>query len=272
MLQAIIPYIPQLAQKPSSHTQAAPLAPTRATSLPEGQPLAAQPADDLPKPRWSLTMPSGNVVRHPTSTPSASVCSLSDLDTLFSDSIDSLRAQLCMMNQRINDVHEVIKKFKISPSRHSRRALVIGHPGIHGQDQVFPPLLVAHGATLDDCARNIAKGQYVAAEALVAEKREDQKWPQAEPSRGPPPGTERTEQAIPRLPNTPLNSTRTEIFLQIWEKGLLKASNPMKTQSEESDHGCYCHFHRDYGHDTEECYDLKNQIEDLIRRDHLDRW
>ncbi|RZS07678.1 hypothetical protein BHM03_00038578 [Ensete ventricosum] len=117
--------------------------------------------------------------------------------------------------------------------------------------------------------------QYVASEGLMAEKREDQKRPRAESYRGPPPAllrkrTERTEQVVPRLPNTPLNSTRTEIFLQIREKGLLKAPNPMRTRGR--DRGRYCHFHRDYGHDTEECYDLKNQIEDLIRRGHLDRF
>ncbi|RWV77491.1 hypothetical protein GW17_00061666 [Ensete ventricosum] len=83
---------------------------------------------------------------------------------------------------------------------------------------------------------------------------------------------ERIEQIVPRLPNTPLSSTRTKIFLQIREKGVLKAPNPMRTRPEEHDRGCYYHFHRDYGHDTEECYDLKNQIEDLIRRSHLDRY
>ncbi|RRT56189.1 hypothetical protein B296_00029841 [Ensete ventricosum] len=46
----------------------------------------------------------------------------------------------------------------------------------------------------------------------------------------------------------------------------------MRTRFEERDHECYYHFHRDYDHDTKECYDLKNQIEDLIRQDHLDRY
>ncbi|RWW59544.1 hypothetical protein BHE74_00033513 [Ensete ventricosum] len=62
--------------------------------------------------------------------------------------------------------------------------------------------------------------QYVAAEALVAEKHEDQKRPWGEPSRGPPSGLsrrrkERAEQIVVQPPNVPLNSTQTEIFLQI---------------------------------------------------------
>ncbi|RRT54766.1 hypothetical protein B296_00018231 [Ensete ventricosum] len=118
--------------------------------------------------------------------------------------------------------------------------------------------------------------QYITTEALVAEKREDMKRPQAEPSRGPPPGLprkrmERAEQTVPRLPNIQLNSTRTEIFLQIREKGLLKTPNSIKSRAEDRDRGRYCCFHRDYGHDTE-CYDLKNQIEDLIHRGHRDRY
>ncbi|RWW76596.1 hypothetical protein BHE74_00015314 [Ensete ventricosum] len=68
---------------------------------------------------------------------------------------------------------------------------------------------------------------------------------------------------------TPLNSTWTKFFLQIWGKGLLAPPNRIKTRPEERDKGRYYRFHREYGHDAEECRDLKNQIKDLICQGHL---
>ena len=34
----------------------------------------------------------------------------------------------------------------------------------------------------------------------------------------------------------------------------------------------YCHFHRDYGHNTDECQTLKNEIEPLIHRENLSHY
>ncbi|XP_064944588.1 uncharacterized protein LOC135627571 [Musa acuminata AAA Group] len=43
----------------------------------------------------------------------------------------------------------------------------------------------------------------------------------------------------------------------------------MKAPRELRDRSKYYLFHRDYEHDTEECHDLKNQIEELICRGHM---
>ncbi|RWV83851.1 hypothetical protein GW17_00054487 [Ensete ventricosum] len=46
----------------------------------------------------------------------------------------------------------------------------------------------------------------------------------------------------------------------------------MKTHPKERDQRRYYCFHRNYDHDVKEGYDLKNQIEYLSHREHLDRY
>ncbi|XP_065017199.1 uncharacterized protein LOC103991833 [Musa acuminata AAA Group] len=79
---------------------------------------------------------------------------------------------------------------------------------------------------------------------------------------------ERSSMAIPEMLQRVNQYVATEA-LMIKKKGLLKAPNPMKAPHELRDHSKYYRFHCDYGHDTEECHDLKNQIKELINRGHL---
>ncbi|XP_009395666.2 uncharacterized protein LOC103980864 [Musa acuminata AAA Group] len=78
------------------------------------------------------------------------------------------------------------------------------------------------------------------------------------------------ELSLPRPPALPRNTSCTKIFLQIREKGLLRQLNPLKATHK--DRSKYCRFHWDYVHDTEDCHDLQNQINELIRRGHLRRY
>ncbi|XP_059639467.1 uncharacterized protein LOC132281816 [Cornus florida] len=59
------------------------------------------------------------------------------------------------------------------------------------------------------------------------------------------------------------------VFLQIQDNTSLKWPPKLKADPTKRSLGKYCRFHRDHGHNTEDCFDLKNQIENLVRKGHL---
>ena len=71
---------------------------------------------------------------------------------------------------------------------------------------------------------------------------------------------------------TPLNAPIDQVLMQIKDKGALTFPGKLKRNPNKRSRDKYCHFHRDRGHDTFECYDLKQQIEALIRQGKLQRF
>ena len=57
--------------------------------------------------------------------------------------------------------------------------------------------------------------------------------------------------------------------MQIKDDPSLKWLEKMKGDPNKRNKNKYCHFHMDHGHDTDECYDLKQQIKNLIRQGKL---
>ncbi|GAV63279.1 hypothetical protein CFOL_v3_06798 [Cephalotus follicularis] len=69
----------------------------------------------------------------------------------------------------------------------------------------------------------------------------------------------------------PLLETRTRILAVEKDKVLIQWPEKMRSQQRRGIEK-YCMYHRDHGHDIEECRQLKNQIEDLIRKGHMRKY
>ena len=133
-----------------------------------------------------------------------------------------------------------------------------------------------------------------AEDAIIAKKRKRVEKMEANPTRhseqGPRPKKGRTEDKKDRDKKagpsarsqqyTPLNVPLEQVLMQIKDDPSLKWPEKMKGDPNKRNRNKYCCFHRDHEHDTDECFDLKQQIENLIRqgklrsflgRDHKDK-
>ncbi|XP_043721011.1 uncharacterized protein LOC122668525 [Telopea speciosissima] len=72
--------------------------------------------------------------------------------------------------------------------------------------------------------------------------------------------------------STPLNTTRTKILMEVYDWGLLQWPQPMFSRPEDRNNNKFCKFHKDVGHDSEDCRPLKREIEDVIQKGYLRRY
>ena len=71
---------------------------------------------------------------------------------------------------------------------------------------------------------------------------------------------------------TPLNTPIDQVLMQIKDEGGLTFPGKLKGDPSKRPRDKYCRFHRDHGHDTSDCYDLKQQIEAFIRQGKLQKF
>nr|XP_027093650.1 uncharacterized protein LOC113714051 [Coffea arabica] len=68
---------------------------------------------------------------------------------------------------------------------------------------------------------------------------------------------------------TPLNSSRSHVLAVMRQNHLGRTPPEIPGRRDRRNFNLYCAYHRDVGHETEDCNDLKREIENLIRQGHL---
>ncbi|XP_022876921.1 uncharacterized protein LOC111395143 [Olea europaea var. sylvestris] len=73
----------------------------------------------------------------------------------------------------------------------------------------------------------------------------------------------------PSAPLTRLNTSKTNILMEVKDRKELKWLSRMKSPPSTRDRSKYCEFHRDHGYTAEDCHALQREIEALIKRGFL---
>ena len=71
---------------------------------------------------------------------------------------------------------------------------------------------------------------------------------------------------------TLLTAPIDQVLMQIKDEGALTFPGKLKGDPNKRSRDRYCRFHHDHGHDTADCYDLKQQIEALIKQGKLQKF
>ncbi|GFZ12957.1 hypothetical protein Acr_23g0013420 [Actinidia rufa] len=91
--------------------------------------------------------------------------------------------------------------------------------------------------------------------------------PKRSSNRRPRPPPRRPEFILP-----PLNAPVAQVLSEIKHKEFVKWPGKIKTDRQKRNRNKYCEFHWDHGHNTEDCFQLKEQIADLIKRGYLRKY
>ena len=75
--------------------------------------------------------------------------------------------------------------------------------------------------------------------------------------------------SIPESNLTHLNTTRSRVLSVMEQNNLGRASSKMTGSRDKRKSNLYYLYHWDIGHETEDCNDLKREIERLIKQGHL---
>ena len=71
---------------------------------------------------------------------------------------------------------------------------------------------------------------------------------------------------------TPLTASVSQVLHEVRNEQFLRLPTQMKSDLATRDNTKYCEFHRDYGYRTDNCIQLKREIEYLIQRGYLRRF
>ena len=200
-------------------------------------------------------------------------CSSSNLLTIEQGENESLRSFMTLFNREALMVNEMDDKLLLAAFHNGVNHGLFIHKLYEQKPQTMVELV------------HSAQSFMNAEDAIIAKKKKKAERMEADlphhPDQGPHPkkakigekkdrDSRKASSSLGRSQHyTPLNAPLDQVLMQIKDDPSLKRPEKMKGDPNKCNKNKYFHFHRDHGHDTDECYNLNQQIENLIKQGKL---